>query len=850
MNVRKTVTGGLVALTAGATMAFGAAAAGLSDYVVTSDSSLASPIIVVGTPQTTAASGYAMDVVGAADIAAAVAGYASTDVTVGGGTSVTVSNGADLSSTNTKIYLGDNLGKSGLKATVTKQALPTLLASGTVTDKTGTEHNYDQYINILGSTSYNVVTYGTSSGDSLLANGKADPALYINLSTSDTSPVYNLTAVFNKVLNISSTNVQSKTITLFGKTYTIGAASDYYSAAHKLELFGGANTQTLKVGDTSEVTVSNTKHTVSVIGVSDTTTAVISVDGQTEEVYEGTSVKILGVDVYIDSIFFFDPQSTSPSTVKLSLGSAKLILEDGQAVVIGDDTVQGTMVQLTGTDSQGLSKIEISVAASATDVDWIAPGKPFVDPVFGSFKVAFGGLTSGVTDKITIDNSGTTGASLKFTDARNNEKTITWAYTPTSTYGPQLNASSTQQYVVVEGGTVAKNDYFLITPTQESEFSHIMQYRTASGIGTSNAYIELQDVMSGATQKIYLTDTGYASATFFIDGQQYYAKNVSSTAQTFQFTWGVGASSGAAGTKTTVFPLIQAKNGEWVTLMKSLPLGSTSGVTYELPGNTSATIMNTTVGAVTAGRLTYMFYAGTSTATLYAVNQTGGNGVMLSTAPAVVLYEEKGKDTSNTDVQDAVIVTVSNGGSGTSNKINIAAPVMTAAVKESNAQETDSSVTEYYDRYGTYAKHDSDNDGLVEILYPDDQSVAMVGVGADPSFGTAAGGSTVKSAIMIKNPVAKLDTEVEALGTSLNADVILVGGPCANKLTATVMGIPNTKPECYQQFTYQKLVKEYTGKLVAGKKALVVAGLTAADTRAAAAEVMKGTTSLEVAASA
>ncbi len=845
MNIRKALTGGLVAITAGATLALGAMAAGLGDYVATSDNSMTSPIIVVGTPDTAANAGYAKDVVGAADIAAAVAGYATTDVTVGGGTSVSVSGGADITTTNTKLYLGDNLGKDGLRSTLTSQNLPTLLASGTFTDDSGTEYQYDQYINLAGGSAYNVITFDDSNGDGLVPGGDiSDPALHINLSTSSSQPLYNLTVVFNKVLNISDTDVRGNTITIFGKTYTIGAQSSTYSSPMKLELFGGADTQTLNEGDSAEVTVEGTTHTVSLVGVSDTTTAVITVDGQTKEVHEGVSYKIAGVDVYIDSIYYFQKEG-SVSSIKLSLGSSKIVLESGAPVKVGQsgDTIDGTLVALTGTAAQGLSKIEIAVGATATDKDWITPEVPFEDPVFGGFKVAFGGLTRGTLDTITIDNSGTTGASLKFTDSRNNEKTLNWIYSTTTSWNPQLNITSTQTYVVKEGDTVKKNDYVLLAPTQESEFGHIMQYKTASSIGSNNAYIELQDVMSGQTSRIYLTDTGHASATFYLDGNAYFVNNVSSSAQTFQFTWGSGASAGVTG-NVMVFPLIQTKNGAWITFLKPVTLGSTSGITYELPGNTSAKIYNTTT-SVSAGRLTYTLSPGATDATLNATS-----GVNLTAAPAVLIYEEKGKNPAGTEVQDAVLVTVTNGGTATSAKVAISAPTLTSAVQLSDSQGTDTSVTEYYDRYGTYLKYDSDNDGYLEVQYPDDQSIAMVGVGSDPSFGTAAGGQTVKSAVMIKNPVAKLDTEVQSLvdAGTLNADVILVGGPCANKITATVMGIPNTKPDCYEQFTWKKIIKEYDDALVTGKKALVVAGATADDTRAAAAEVMKGTTSLEEAA--
>ena len=75
MNIKKVLAGSLAAITAGATLAFGAFGAGLGDYVTTTDSTLSSPMIVVGN------SVPGSDVIGAADIAAAVAGYATTTTT-------------------------------------------------------------------------------------------------------------------------------------------------------------------------------------------------------------------------------------------------------------------------------------------------------------------------------------------------------------------------------------------------------------------------------------------------------------------------------------------------------------------------------------------------------------------------------------------------------------------------------------------------------------------------------------------------------------------------------------------------------------------------------------------------
>ena len=823
MNIKKLLAGSLAAVAAGATVlaGIGAVSSSLGDYVVTSDGSLTSPVIVVGS------AAKVDDVLSAADIAAAVAGYATTTVEIAGTTTTSVTDGVRLDTTSTKIYLGDALTKSGLKTTVTKNDLPTLLASGTFTDDAGTTYKYDQYISFKAGT----ISYGKSGGD------LSDPALYIDTGTSTSSPLYELSVVFNKLLNISSTDVQGNEIEIFGGKYTIGSDSDFTSSTKKLVLFGSSNSQLLNEGEEKTITINDVEHTVKLLGVSSSTVAVISVDGESKEVTQGNSYTISGVDVYVDSVYYY-PKESQVSQAKLSFGSSKLILENGTAVKVGqsEDTVEGTLVTLTGTAGTGISKITIAVTGKSSSEDYILAGTPFVDPVFGTLKVAFNGMETGTTDTITIDNSGTTAATLKFTDYRGNEKTITWAYTGSSSFAPALNATSTRAYHVVEGETVKKNDYILLTPSQESEFSHIMQYTAASSIGSSGAYIELKDVMSGDTQRIYLTDTGYASASFYIDGQQYYV-NVSSSDQTAKFYWGTSANANSAGSKVTVFPLIKAKGGEWITLTTNVTI--TDGVTYELPTNSSFTFDISTMNGTTPqyGRVEY-YISSENSGTTATLSLADGSGNQIGT-PAVLILEEKGKDTSNNEVKDAIIVKVQDG-SGAGVDLTISTPILTAATKSSATMESDNSVTMYMDRYGTTVKYDSDSQGLVEITYPDEQSVAVVAVGSDPKFTTAAGGTTVETAVKITEPVAKLDTEIDT--TALTGDLILVGGPCVNTLVAELLKDTVT---CETWAYTTGIIKEVENAFGSGHKALIVAGTTKDDTRSLAAKVMKGTLSFE-----
>jgi len=117
MKIQKIMAGGLAALAAGATLAFGAfAATTLQDFASVSGTTLSSPVIVVGDMNAGALSTAAIaqakaeDTIAAADIAAAVAGYATKTGTCSAtGEGLTVSSGVDISTSNTKVYLADGL---------------------------------------------------------------------------------------------------------------------------------------------------------------------------------------------------------------------------------------------------------------------------------------------------------------------------------------------------------------------------------------------------------------------------------------------------------------------------------------------------------------------------------------------------------------------------------------------------------------------------------------------------------------------------------------------------------------------------------------------------------------------
>lgn len=887
MKIKRLMAGGLSALLAGTTLlvAGGFANPGLGDYVTTSGSQLTSPMIVVGSDA------QVSDVIGAADIGVAIAGYATTAGACTSTSTVGVSGGADVASSSKFLYFGSELNRA--KSTLTISDLPTILAQGTATvDWSGGPYTYDHYIELGTRTT----TFGTSGGD------YDDPVSHVDIGSSFSTPLYNLTIVFNKVLNLSHADVQGGEMTLFGVDYTIGTSSRSSATAtvNKLELLGGSGSTTVDEGETAEVSVGGVMHDITVDLVEGATTGRITVDGKGKSVTEGVTYTISGdqgsIDVYVKDVMYTAKES-GISKMEVVLGSSKVTLQDSQKVKVGtsNTNIDGTYVDIIGDDS-GVSKIVISVAAADSTNDDIKAGSYFTDPIFGSFKVAYNGLNpaldSADRDTITIDNSGTTGATLSMTDYRGNEKLMTFAFTATGTWQVDLNASSTRTYVIAEGQPVRENDYVILAPEQRSDFGHLFQLSSISSLGSTTATLSLTDVFSGDVKTVNMATPDYYNATFYIDGQTYNTRNLTAGNE-MVFTWGTGAGLGVlnidAGSKFTIWPTIRGKNGEYVALVDRVILDNTSAytpwitdtwvemdtqtkyvfnftadganVTLELPtGDLNLSWWNNTVANtsrlyangvnqsvaegmaylnVTVGLLDYNITSESGGCTGYVnlraiqLPEKYIEGTDNPTGIAVLVLEEL--DNTTTD-RGAIVIGVN---ADSNSYAALDTPQFTNGY-DSATQTTDASITEYVTvPYGTYLKYDSDNQGVITIKYPNEQAISTVAFGADPSFSTTSTGGAYEAVVKIDQPVAKFDTEVST--STLTSDLILIGGPCVNDLVKTLMADDGITCDNFYNTYKTGVIKEYTNAFESGQTALVVAGWTAADTRNLAAKVMKGT---------
>jgi len=826
------------------------------------------------------------DVVGAINIAVRLGSEPGETKELGttGTTTTVTGEGRAVATTNTKIYLGDSLGKSGLRTTMTKDDLPTLLKTGTFQDSdAGSTHKYQQYIYLTPSnkSSSNYKLEFEKPGSS----SSADPTY--NFGRFPTSPstsnyFYSTYVSFDKPINGSS--AAGETIELFGKTYTIHSdTSDSFAGttSDKLVLAGSSATKTLSGGETAKVTIGGKDYEVTLVGDSDTTHAVVRVGNDQKTIQQGRSARVGGLDVYVDAVFYLSNQDQSQNSAKLLIGAEKIILQHGSKVKLGDseDPVSGTYVELV-TSSNKLSAFRIYVGGKSSSDDYISLGKDYEDPVWKSFKISFDSISPDLTDSsrsvLYIANSGDNVLQATITDDKGETATINWAYKSSSSSTTfSLADDSGDVYHVVEGETVGQDEYILL---DSGGFTHLFEVSSVNLDGTTSASIELRDVFSGVTTKI--TTGADNNETYYIDGQAYHFVNKSST--TFAVTWGDSSGINDKGDYITVFPVLKGKNGEEYALTKpNAQVELSDGLKIELPTgalvvaegadgiyNISATTTedgetSTMTSALTnfntsdVGKTEAFKLGRTSTGAVYynitaagkdKINITlGGSSAAAYSQPAILLVEEK--DSASNVYSVAVQASTETSGS---NKVAIAgAPDFTyTAANTGVTLGSNSNVYNYVDLYGVYAVRDTSSQDTVKIYYPDQQVTANVFVLAEGASTTTTGGTgtTYEQVIPVTDNIAKLATDAfntKVINGEIKKNLILVGGPCANSLVA-VLANENKTLSCSDWLdgthTGEARIQLINDAFTTGKVALVVAGLNAENTQAACTVLQRANT--------
>lgn len=815
------------ALMLGATLGMAAAANYPAPFVQNGNADVA---IVYG------ANADLTDTVGALNIQTQLATRLAAQTASGSSGSVSVSgNAASLASGSNFLYLNDTLNSE--VQTITKDDLPTILADGTFVDDDGTSYDYEQLITMGGGAK---IAFGTSSND------LDDPELMLTLPTSASTPIYTLSVTFDEAVNFTDSASEGETIELFGKTYTVGTATD----SSKLVLLGGSDAKTVNIGETSTFVTGDESYQVTLNGISDATTpaASITINGESKTFTQGQTKSFSGgdVDVFVKTIFRTGENS---GYVELQVGADKLTFEDGKVVKEGanDESIKGTLVSLDSTTAT--TQLSIAIAAPDTRSDYTLVGDSFMDPVFGSVKInlasiANGPVLSGRTDasgrnSISIERAGNRELQVVATDKSGNTATLPFTY--------QNNTADDSGTIHVwEGAQITQDDYFILNSGSNQHFMQMDYVYLGNGVEDE---IEFTDLFTGTTYSVEGSMAGGKSKV--IGGQTYNITNVSATAVTFVTSDYDSVNDGSV---IAVYPYIELVNGEDhrfayvddVQVLTNFNSNGTDSVTLQLPTGSVTIAANETADTVTVtgdtvagladggsagvqkGSVFYNFaVASASNNTNVTVswnNFQNATGAAWA-APGLLFVEDEDKAESVTTTKNAVFLKTTDTGTYST----VSTPVLTATHQYNSAFD-DTDYTGYIDSFGTYVLYDQSNSNqdFASLTYPKTQMYANVFV-AEESASITGGTSTGGTATELGSVTIK-DSEVSSMSSK---NLIVVGGSCINSVAANLLG----EAACGSAFTDltsvaagQFLVQVFDSPYTSGKVAMLVAGYNAADT--------------------
>jgi len=811
MKLRKVIKH-IAAIGAGVTMVgatiFGAMAADLANYPAPFvEGTLLNTVLVVGDKAA------AEDVIGISDIAASlqyvlVAGSSgNSDIVSTKGEVYKVEKDSDK--LNLGEYIYKTSGDSVLTTSISKDELPNLLADGTFRNKAGNEYGYEQKITFGD---------GTLQLTHFADNDYNDKEPTIGVKVAKKAMILNYRLDFKKdveSINTSGdlTDLENKKITILGQEYDIiDALQGTTTSDTKLVLMKGSLQTTMEEGETKTFTINGVEYEVNVAIITDSGDQQVKfvINGETTDALQASQTYKLadGSQIGVREILANEAGDVTQDIVEFYLGADKLTLENGQTMEISDedeDDVKVTINRNDATTKVKITDIYLNWTPQSEETFIVGYSLP-VFPGLGSVKLFFEGMTYPTNEVIQLENNGDKSIELKVPISGGGATIPLVSLNSGATNITLIGGDDSDEVLITSpdnDGTVNSividtdtDEYFVVTSVSGKE-SHLMELSSVKN-SSAISYATFKDVLSGTKyedQRIGSTfnvgevsiavdaiDSDGNNATITVTG--YMDRIISEGGMTILLPW---TNTTARTLNSTTYTAAEA-----CTFLEILPgqMGYTQDVTYnEGEGYTTTTC--------------------TSTPDTYNV---------------IFKEDDKTEGTTTTDTTDGKHIAATIG--ITSSKIQV------SSVNTTDYEIGDSDVYEGYTIGDLATKTLRDTNGdqdKLELIYHGGESYGNFYIGTEGSSVVVSEGS---SESIIKIDVGAILLASEVVGLELTQNMILVGGPCANAATAVVMGNPK---DCAAGFEDGKgIIQLFENN---GNVAMVVAGMTARDTRAASAVV-------------
>src|SRR3989344_197569 len=778
---------------------------------------------------------------------------------------------ADLYTSSSPLFLNNTL--RTVRDTLAASDLPTILADGTFDGTSSVQYTQRLYI---GS---NQIDFAKQPSDS------DDPQIGISLGTNaQTNFLYNATVAFDSAINFSHADSVGEDLDLFGQKFTVGAAT----TASKLVLFKSSEKISLSTDNpTADVTIDGSTYTVELVSASDSAATIKVTDSagnsDQKEISEASSKKLQGLEVAVDTA----DETNLKLSASVSVGSSRITLQNGVSVKVGtdEDILDGTHVVFLDTagtataSTHNISKIQFMVAVKDSQTDAVVPGESYVDPIFGTLKTDFSGISIPLAgtdrEEILVKNSGSDKMIVTLQSHDGTEPiSVTWVYNNSAAM--DLSDSDSDLLVTAEKQQVNQSGYVVLANDKEGGLYEVTQITNSSSSSASDDSITLRNVLSGKSSTFKADSEGTVTATE--QGKTYTltytGASTSSNSKAMQVRVNYPESSGQAmilyptivtskGAKlafyepvtitnltiwdgTNALTDISVPDGDGYTSVTSIIKVDDAGVsdTWNFTsGGSTVNVVNTSLAGsgftFTSGRLTYTVNA-TGTQDQVRVRLVDPAPGIEILRPALIIFEEK-DDSSN---YEALVVTLDAGYDGDSAGIGVGDVIRTWGNDNDLGNEirleSNNDLYQDVDFWGTLTelnKGDSDQT-TARISYPDNQVVAYVAIAEESASITPCSTSSGSGGqVMIVK-----DTEVTSVA---GKNFFVVVGSCINMVAAKILG--SDSPLCTSAFTEktgvgvgQYIIKSVVSPYSDSKTALLVAGYESADTENAVKKVLEG----------
>jgi hypothetical protein len=693
--------------------------------------------------------------------------------------------------------------------------------------------------------------------------------------------------------------IQGTTINLLGKDFVISDCTYASSAISDITLLGGNNIVSVETGTPKTVTTASKDYTVTLsgvaaqsVGTSTYYSAIGDVNGEAFTLKAGET-KTLSDGTLIAAIKVFQGKTGAADYATIAIGADKVLLSSAGTVTKGTTVVSELTAGITSSVTAGWSVLTITYTPSLDK--WISAGDQVTDPFASTFSIKFNSIIPDFSDTtnrqiLTFSPSGYN-LLLTYKNAADAEKqsytlyantsgtTLTnWLWASALAGSPTYFDNNVRDIVFDEGKNISavEQDYFAI---QKGGFSHVLQFTSYTNSTKSYTFTD----ESGNS----LTATGTTgvkgdTADLIVDGNTFKVLLVDDLKKVIRVDLnGNSTIGGQASTYTNILTFSNDYTGvEYSYLVPKLITAGQGGVYFY--GGGGSTWGNSSVLATTAGKyaklgLVELLLKNTSATNVDVYvgstkvgSFTNNSAIAYTTASAASGYMEFGGICSGTiDITCNVGLGDSNTGMLTDPGFVLVEEALQGGTTHNwlflpikwdttnsrtyvgttfysgDTHYTDNAVlgtsTEYkgMTSYGTLSDHlASTLGGSATLNYPDVFTYANVYV-LTPTGTIASGGTggtlTTQQVLPITGDVVKLDTDSDINTAIQNNDVIIVGGPCINKIAAQVLG--KTYPACGASSGIPEnaaLIELFTDKFATGKTALLVAGWEAVNTDLAA----------------